>query len=101
MARFQIAPRLARKSEDVAEVGRTGKVLSTRGEVRPVSGGHQTRRRIFIVRLSDPEMLGSGWRAFHHLPDGLYAEPAHGQTQLRDVPNAGVRRTDHRHALAA
>ena len=97
---FKSPQGLARKGEDDAEAGRAGQILSARGEIGVLPGSDQTRRRVLFVRLSDSKMLGSRRRQLHYLPDGLHAQPAHGQTKLRNVPDADLRRKDHRHALA-
>jgi UbiD family decarboxylase len=52
------------------------------------------------VNLSDPQMLAGGRRAFHHPAPRLQQAPGDGQAELRDVPDAGFRRKDDRHALA-
>src|SRR5712691_11093177 len=45
-------------------------------------------------------MLATGWREIHYVSAGVYAQSGNGEAQRGDVSHAGVRRADHRDALA-
>src|SRR5271163_1565174 len=45
-------------------------------------------------------MLAAGWRTVHYVSVGVYEESGDGEAQRGDVPHAGVRRANHRNALA-
>src|SRR5229473_6977979 len=45
-------------------------------------------------------MLAAGWGTLHYLSTGVYEKSRDGQTECRDVPDAGLRRADDRNALA-
>ncbi len=62
--------------------------------------GHHPPRRFFTELLSDPALLAAGRGPVHHASDGVLAQSRHRQAQLRLLPDAGVRRAHHRHALA-
>ncbi len=52
-------------------------------------------------RPADPHVLAPGRRAVHHAAARLHEGSRNRDAQHRHVPDAGVRRPDHRHALAA
>ena len=54
-----------------------------------------------LTRSSHPQVLAAGRRPLHHAALRRYPRPAFRQAQHRNVPDAGLRRPDHRHALAA
>ena len=58
------------------------------------------RDKFLAERISDPALLAAGWRPIHHAADGVLAQSRHRQAQLRLLPDAGLRRAHHRHALA-
>ena len=54
----------------------------------------------FAGRSADPQVLAAGRRPVRHAAQRLHARPRHGRAQPRHVPDAGLRRPHHRHALA-
>ena len=59
------------------------------------------RREDFSLdEFPDSALLAGRRRPLHHAADGVLAQSGNRQAQLRHVPHAGVRRPDHRHALA-
>ena len=52
-------------------------------------------------RAADPHVLARGRRAVHHAAARLHEGSRNRDAQHRHLPDAGVRRADHRHALAA